>query len=58
MRTQQFTVKLFTKRNMLNARIVGGPKHGHTFSRPNVSEFDMEKFWNAMEHHFGGKCYR
>ena len=45
-------------KTMLVARVVGGPKNGQTFSRPDPSEIDKEKYWNDMEFQFGGRCFR
>lgn len=59
----QFTVRIIEKRDKKGnsikiARIVSGPKRGQCFSRKNVSEFNANLFWQAMEQHFGGRCFK
>lgn len=56
----QFTVRVThnKKQKQTIARIIDGSKRGQCFTRPLVSEFQMESFWQAMEQHFGGKCFK
>jgi len=58
---QIFTVKILKNqgkgKNLMVAKVLSGPKKGHCFSRQNISEFNLDLFWRAMELHFGGRCF-